>query len=140
MTLKEYIKNGFGIKEDLNCSEQILHGANDVYKLGLSKEALRLSAGFGGGMGAEDACGVVTGAAMVFSRIFIKDRARESGLIKEVNKEFNKRFKETLQTTNCKELKEIHCRERNGCKPIIMAGAGIIDDILKEKGITEYKE
>lgn len=138
--LKEYIENGFGIKEDLNCAEQILHGANDVYKLGLDKESLRLAAGFGGGIGAKDACGVVTGASMVFSRIFIKDRARESGLIKEINKEFNKRFVEALGTTNCKELKEIHCKEIKGCKPIIVAGAGIVDDILKERGITEYKE
>ena len=140
MTLKEYIENGFGIKEDLNCSEQILYGANDVYKLGLDKDSLRLAAGFGGGMGAEDACGVVTGAAMVFSRIFIKGRARESGLIREVNKDFNKRFTEALETTNCKELKDIHCREIRGCKPIIVTGAGILDDLLKERGITEYKE
>lgn len=138
--LKKYIEDGFGIKEDLNCSEQIVYGANDVYKLGLDKNSLRLAAGFGGGMGAEDACGVVTGAAMVFSRIFIKERARESGLIKEINREFNKRFIQYLGTTNCKDLKEIHCKDIKNCKPIIVAGAGIIDDLLKERGFTEYKE
>lgn len=133
--LKEYIENGFGIKEDLNCAEQILHGANDVYKLGLDKETLRLAGGFGGGIGVEDACGVVTGASMVFSRVFIKDRARESGLIKEINRDFITRFREALGTINCKELKETYFHEPAKCKPIIVTGAGIIDDILKERGI-----
>lgn len=133
--LKGYIENGFGIKEDLNCAEQILYGANHVYKLELSDDCLRLAGGFGGGMAAEDACGVVTGASMVFSRIFISERARTSPLIREVNCEFNRRFNEALKSTNCKELKDMYRREE-GCKSIIVAGAGIIDDLLKEYNLA----
>ena len=130
--LKEYIENGFGIKEDLNCAEKIVYGANDVYKLGLSKDCLRLAGGFGGGLGVEDTCRVVTGASMVFSHIFIKERAHESTKIKEINKEFIRRFRERLGTINCRELKEMYCKGPQKCSPIIIAGAAILDEILSE--------
>jgi hypothetical protein len=42
--LKKLIKNGYGIKEDLNCAETILYGANQVYHLGLNPDSLKLSA------------------------------------------------------------------------------------------------
>ena len=37
--------------QDYNCAETILRAANDEYQLGLDEAALRLAAGFGGGMG-----------------------------------------------------------------------------------------
>lgn len=46
--LTDLIKNGFGQKEDLNCAETILYGANKAYDLGLSRDALKLAAAFGG--------------------------------------------------------------------------------------------
>ena len=52
--LAELIKNGFGEKEDLNCAEKILWGANNAYNLGLDREALKLASGFGGGMAIEE--------------------------------------------------------------------------------------
>ena len=55
--LYDLIMNDFGKEEDYNCAEKILYGANKVYNLGLSKEALKLSAAFGGGMGIESTCG-----------------------------------------------------------------------------------
>ena len=130
--LKEYIDNGFGIKEDLNCAEQILHGSNHIYELGLDQETLRLAGGFGGGMGVEDVCGVVTGASMVFSRMFIKDRARESNLIKEVNKAYITRFRERLGSSNCRELKDRHWCDTQKCNHVIVTGAEVLDEIVKE--------
>lgn len=43
--LKELLAKGFGEKEDLNCSEKILMGANIAYKLGLDDAALKLASG-----------------------------------------------------------------------------------------------
>ncbi len=48
--LKELIQDGYGIKEDLNCTEAILYGANQVYHLVLNPDSLKLVAAFGGGM------------------------------------------------------------------------------------------
>ena len=51
--LKDLLENGYGVKEDLNCAERILYGANKVYKLGLDRDDLKVAAGFGAGMAIE---------------------------------------------------------------------------------------
>ena len=49
-------------KQGYNCAEAMLRAINMAWGLRLSDESLRLAAGFGGGMGCEDACGAMTGA------------------------------------------------------------------------------
>jgi hypothetical protein len=73
--LKELMEQGFYLKNDLNCAEAILYGANQVYGLGLSSDCLRLSAAFGGGMGVESVCGVVTASLMVLGYMFVEHHA-----------------------------------------------------------------
>jgi C_GCAxxG_C_C family probable redox protein len=80
--LYELLKGGYAKGKDLSCTEQILYGANEVYDLGLDKNGLLLSAAFGGGMGSGDKCGAIPGALMVLGRMFVEDRAHESGKIK----------------------------------------------------------
>ena len=138
--LKEYIDQGFGIREDLNCAEQILHGANDVYQLGLDKKCLQLAGGFGGGMAVEDACGVVTGACMVFSAVYIEERARVTPELKPVISEYIRRFEQELGTINCARLKDRHCREPEFCRPIISKGAEILDQVLQEHNKMHNKK
>lgn len=68
----DLIKKGYGEKENLNCAEKILYASNEAYNLGLDKKALKLSAGFGGGMAIESVCGALTGAIMVLGCLFVK--------------------------------------------------------------------
>lgn len=49
--LLKLLQDGFGSAMDLNCAEKILYGANWAYNMKLPGEALKLAAGFGGGMG-----------------------------------------------------------------------------------------
>ena len=63
--LLKLLQDGFGSAMDLNCAEKILYGANWAYNMKLPAEALKLAAGFGGGMGIESSCGVITGGVMV---------------------------------------------------------------------------
>ena len=58
--LLKLLQDGFGSAMDLNCAEKILYGANWAYNMKLPGEALKLAAGFGGGMGVESSCGVIT--------------------------------------------------------------------------------
>lgn len=51
--LLKLLQDGFGSAMDLNCAEKILYGANWAYNMKLPGEALKLAAGFGGGMGVE---------------------------------------------------------------------------------------
>ena len=120
MTLYEYLYNGFGKEEDLNCAEKMLYGANTVYNLGIDKSDLKLAAGFGGGMGLGLTCGILTGAIMAFSKAFIIERGHESTFLKELESEFITRFKELTSHTDCTPLKED-----------IFEAAKIFDDIMQ---------
>lgn len=132
--LKEYIESGFGLEEDLNCAETILYGANHVYGLDLDKKALKLAAGFGGGMGIGSTCGIITGGLMVLSDLFVEDRGHESNLIKKINRKFIRKFREKYGTIECKELKRDFCDPKTGCRDMIIYGGQILDEIIKEHG------
>lgn len=132
--LKELIEQGFYPKEDLSCSETILYGANQVYNLGLSKDCLRLSAAFGGGMGVENVCGVVTASLMVLGYLFVNDRAHQSPEIKDLCKDLFETFSKELGDFNCKPLKDKYRTEEKKCYDVVLKGAGILDDfVIREK-------
>jgi C_GCAxxG_C_C family probable redox protein len=133
MRLYEYLAAGNLDGKDLNCAEKILYGANDVYSLGLSKEALRLSAGFGGGMGVEDTCGIVTGGVMVLSSLFVKDRGHEGPRIKELNTEWFQRMNEVFSSTSCRPLKAKYRSEERGCADLILNAAKALDEIVERE-------
>lgn len=131
-TLYEYLSNGFGKKEDLNCAEKMLYGANEVYKLGISKEDLKLAGGFGGGMGVGIACGAISGSVMALSKAFIKKIAHEDTLIKTIEKEFIEKFQKTFGELNCAPLVEKYRKPDTGCDEIIFETAKILDEIMNK--------
>lgn len=130
--LTDLIKNGYGEKEDLNCAEKILYGSNIAYNLGLDKEALKLVAGFGGGMAIEDKCGALTASVMVLSKLFIKERAHESEKIKELTKKLFEEYKKEMGHIDCAPLKKMHRTEELKCKNIILKAAELLDRIVAE--------
>lgn len=130
--LYDLIMDDFGEKEDYNCAEKILYGANEAYGLGLSKDALKLSAAFGGGMGIESVCGALTGAVMALSSKYVKDIAHEDEKIKELSKKLFEEYESEMGSINCKKLKVKYRKEDIGCKNVILAAAKILDNIVKE--------
>lgn len=131
--LTEMIKQGFGEKEDLNCAEKILQGANVAYGLGLDKEALKLASGFGGGMAIGDKCGALTAAIMVLGRLFVKDRAHESTKIKELTKEFFNEYKKEMGMIDCAPLIRTYRTKELKCRNIIIKASEILDMIVKRE-------
>ena len=94
-------------KEGINCSQSVL--SCFAADLGLDKDmALKLAAGFGGGMGRmAQTCGAVTGAYMVIGlkhgAITGQDKAAKEHTY-QVVRDFNDRFKARNQSLTCKEL------------------------------------
>lgn len=129
MKLQQLIEQGYQKDNDLNCAETILKGANEAYELGLDEHALRLSAGFGGGMGVENACGVVTGMAMVLSALYAKDRGHNSPEMKEKIQTAIAKYQTIYQSINCRYLKEHYRDGESGCHQLIVAGGKILDDM-----------
>ena len=130
--LYDLIKDGFGNKENYNCAEKILYGANEAYNLGLSKEALKLSAGFGGGMGIESVCGALTGAIMALSNKYVENIAHEDKKIRNLSKDLFEKYEKEMGSIKCNELKAKYKKEDIGCKDIILAAAKLLDDIVKQ--------
>ena len=130
MLLAKLIKDGFAKNLDLNCAETILYGANEAYKLGLDKEALKLAAGFGGGMAIEGVCGALTGATMVLGKLFIRDRAHESSKIKELTKELLDTYQQEMGMIDCAPLKAKYRNEEIKCQLVILKAAEVLDRIV----------
>ncbi|MFR9256758.1 MAG: C-GCAxxG-C-C family (seleno)protein [Merdibacter sp.] len=61
-----------------NCAECMLHAANDVYALGLDEHAMRLAAGFGGGMQVGEVCGALTGAICAIASRYVETKAHDT--------------------------------------------------------------
>ncbi len=128
--LQELIQQGFGEKEDLNCAEKILQGANIAYNLGLDSEAVKLAAGFGGGMAIADKCGALTAAIMVLSKLFVHERAHESSKIKDLTKEMFEAYEKEMGSIDCAPLKEKHSTEEIKCRNVILKAVEILDRIV----------
>jgi len=128
--LKELIQNGYGIKEDLNCAETILYGANQAYRLNLNSDSLKLAAAFGGGMAIESVCGVLTASLMVLGKLFVPEVAHKYPEIKELTKELFDTFKKEMGDILCKPLKDNYRTEEKKCREVILKAAEVLDKIV----------
>ena len=129
-TLYEIVTGGLNKREDLNCAETILYAADRAYNMALPHSALKLAAGFGGGMGVESTCGVLTGASMVFSAMFVEQRGHESDRVKRLNAEFFERMRGILGHIDCAPIKDRWRDEHDGCLPVMAEAARVLQDIL----------
>lgn len=132
--LKELVESGYGIEEDYNCAETILAGANIVYNLGLDKEALKLAAGFGGGMAIESVCGALTGGIMVMGTMFVQEKAHESSRIKKLTKEFFQAFEKKMGSIECTPLKGKYRTKEEKCYYVKLIAAEVLDEIIANNG------
>jgi C_GCAxxG_C_C family probable redox protein len=133
--LKEYIQKGFGIKEDLSCSETILYGANHVWNLGLGENALKMAAGLSSGCYTENICGALCAASMVLSCLYVNDRAHNSPRNKELVQEMIGLYKKRMGSDMCRDLKTMHRTEEEKCRPIIIRAAEVLDQIILREGL-----
>ena len=139
--LKELIQDGYGIKEDLNCAEAILYGANQVYHLDLNSDSLKMAAAFGGGMAIESVCGVLAASLMVLGKLFVPDVAHKYPEIKELCKELFDTFKKEMGDILCKPLKDNYRTEEKKCRDVILKAAEILDKIVTRelKSLSKVK-
>ena len=94
-------------KEGINCSQAVL--SSFVEDFGIDKNtALKLAAGFGGGMGRTGhRCGAVTGAYMVvglkYGATTGQDKAAKELTYQKI-REFNERFTAINKSVSCRKL------------------------------------
>jgi C_GCAxxG_C_C family probable redox protein len=135
MRLSKMVENDYMKEKDLNCAETILYGANEVYRLGLDRQALKLAAGFGGGMGIEATCGALTGAVMVLGRTFAKEKGHDTPRLKELCAEFLEEYRRQMGYIDCKPLKERYRTEELECRNVVQKSAEILERLIaRESG------
>jgi C_GCAxxG_C_C family probable redox protein len=106
--------------------------------LGLDRNALRLAAGFGGGMGIEATCGALTGAILVIGRMFTRDRGHESPRVKELCVRFLEAYKARMGSIDCAPLKARYRSEELKCRTVVLQAARILEELIGElQGIVE---
>lgn len=132
MKLSDLIESGYQKMNDFNCAEAIVYGANEAYNLGLLKETLHFSVGFGGGMCTEKDCGIITGMVMILGHLYGEERGHQSPRMKEIIRQAIYEFETCYETTNCTALKEKYRDEVSGCHSLIVRGAKIIDQIYEK--------
>jgi C_GCAxxG_C_C family probable redox protein len=128
------------------CSQAVL--STYAPMVGLDREsALRVSCGFGGGMGRlQNTCGAVTGAFMVIGCKYGKvreDDGEAKGKTYDLVKIFADRFKAVNGSINCRELLGCDLNTEEGmkfaeennlfstkCEKYVRDAAGIIEDML----------
>lgn len=131
--LSDLIKQGFGENEDFNCAERILYGANQAYNLGLNQQTLKLSAGFGGGMGMGSVCGTLTAAVMVLGTLFVEKQSHESKRIKKLTQELLGTFRKEMGEINCSMLKPLYRTKTEKCLQVLVKTAEILDSIVERE-------
>jgi C_GCAxxG_C_C family probable redox protein len=133
----------FDCGKGFNCAQSVLLAYCD--DLGLDKEtALRLSCGFGAGMGRlGHTCGAVSGAHLVIGlkhgNFLSEDKASKEKTYALV-REFEKKFVERNRTTNCRELLQVDLltgdkqtvneRVREVCPRAVKDAAEILESML----------
>lgn len=132
MTLEERIKEYYSEK-DYNCSETLIHAANDQYNLGLDEESMKLMAGFGGGMFIGETCGALVGSIAALSKMVIEDRAHaELHNFRPLIQKATRNFKNELGSTACKEVKPVHHTKEKGCLNTCLLAGKALETTIQE--------
>ena len=84
-------------------------------------------------MGIESSCGALTGAVMVLSHLFVKERAHESDYIGNLTQEFLLSFEEKMTSIECNILKDKYGDPVKGCRSIIYTASQILEEIVEKE-------
>lgn len=123
-------------KEGFSCSQAIFAPYAKEFDMDYEM-ALKVSQGFGGGMGGmRGECGAITGAYMVIGLIYGRTRADDNAArIKTFTmvKDFAKRFKQIHNTTVCKELLQGKSGSHyNMCSDYVKDACIVLEQLLEE--------
>ena len=125
-------------KDGYNCAEAVVRAFRDFYQLDISDEALKMSSGFGGGLGhAGCMCGALSGATMVLGMLQGRTNKEQSrGPIYSSSKEFHGVFADKFGAACCRVLNrhEFGTREqRHRCLEITTTTAELLGKYIQER-------
>lgn len=126
-------ESGYMSRNDLNCAEAMLSAADEHYGLNLGQTALKVACGFGGGLGRERACGALTGGMMALGCLFARDRSHRDPLMRSLREEYVGAFEAHFGSTECADIKKRHRDPQQGCEPVVLQAAVILERIIDNR-------
>ncbi len=132
---------GQHFRDGYNCAEAVLRSFNTALGLGLGDDALRLAAGFGGGIGHSGCvCGALAASIMVLGALAGRRSNEESrDEAYRVSAGFHERFSGNFGGTCCRALNPhpFETKEHlRGCLKITGRTAELLMEYIKENGIA----
>ena len=110
-----------------------MRAANEEYGLGLDEGALKLMAGFGGGMGCGGVCGALSGGIAALSKLRVSDRAHTTPGFSGECARLVAAFEEKAGSCQCSELKARFFREGTRCLDTVEIGCQALEEYLGKK-------
>lgn len=118
------------LEQNYNCAESVLRAANEEYGLGLDEEALKLMAGFGGGMGCGGVCGALSGGIAALGKLRVNDRAHTTPGFSEECAGLVAAFEGKAGSSQCSRLKPRFFREEKRCLEMVEIGCQALEEYL----------
>ena len=122
-TLEEAVRDYY-TERSYNCSEAILHAANECYGLNIREEDMKMMGGFGGGMHAGLVCGALVAAVAALSKMIVVHKAREEGdTVRPAVSRLVRTFNEHLGGLSCRELRPKYYTKEDSCLQTVLLAA-----------------
>lgn len=115
-----------------NCAEILLLAANEKYNLGIDDKFVKAVCPFGGGIQSEKTCGALLGAVATLGIMYAEDRPCTNDKLKYITKRFVEEFEKEFGSIDCKSIKEHHRSETEGCNPVKIRAAEVLERVIKE--------
>ena len=124
------------IDENYNCSECLIHAANEYYGLNIDPEDMKMFGGFGSGMYSGIICGTLVANVAILSKMVIKNKAREETeeILPVINR-MVRNFNEHLEGNTCRELRPKYYTKEESCLKTVLLAAEVL-----QKAVDELKE
>jgi C_GCAxxG_C_C family probable redox protein len=130
MSLKDAVASYRTEAYDYSCSESTIRGCNKYYNLNMTEDAMRMMAGFSGGMYIGGLCGINAASVAVISHIFTQDVAHKTPELPVIIKEYYDLFDQKYGSHICSELKDEQYEKRGSCSPLITESAEILEQVI----------
>lgn len=113
--------------ENKSCAEALLAAARDVYKINISDDEINMFTGFGGGMGCKSACGSLTGAIAILSKMY---GHRDD--IRAISASYVEAFKAEMKTESimCGDLEELYRTPADRCVKTVGLSALALQKVI----------
>lgn len=137
MTLQETIQKYY-VQGNYNCSETLIHAANEYYDLKLDEDSMKVLSGFGGGMFVGSTCGALIGSVAAVSKKVIQSKAHEEiNTFRPQIQKCVRNFKEKLGGMDCKDIKPIHHDKESRCLKTCLLAGEALEQTMKDAGIEQ---